>query len=282
MAKNCQGGKIFPEVFTQLNSGFLWGNGYDLAYQKCRQWLGGWASIEGEKINRVDLCADLEMTLPVLDVKKGIVTRARKKVDYTEIEHFTNGCRDTGYRIGQGDLMARIYNKSYEIKGSEKFWFKDIWERGGWDGQTDVTRIEYQARRPLLKSYKVSSYEEMITLLPDMWRYMTCDWLVVKEHNLDDSNHRRWRTSDMWETVQGIRNQFGECLGVLPYKRKEAKIEPLMAQIKGLIASEIAIDSLIRGEYHAKMLLRSKLNGYLDSEELARKVMERRGRYSNL
>jgi hypothetical protein len=51
--------------------------------------------VEGEKINRVDLCADLAMNLPRFDVTKEIVTRARKKVDYTQIEHYTYGRRDT-------------------------------------------------------------------------------------------------------------------------------------------------------------------------------------------
>lgn len=282
MAKNCQGGRIYPEVFTQLNSGYLWGNGYDTAYRNCRKWIGEWASIQGEKINRVDLCADLAMNLPILDIKKEIVTRARKKVDYTQIEHYINGCRDTGYRIGQGDLMARIYDKGYEIKGTEKYWFNDIWERGGWDGKSGVTRIEYQARRPYLKGYQINDYEEMTRLLPDIWRYMTCDWLVIKELNISDSNHRRWETSEMWKTVQSVGNQFGECMGVLPYKRKQAKIEPLMDQAKGLLVSVLAIDSQIRGEYHAKMRLRERINNWLDSEELEIKVFERRGRYANL
>ncbi len=71
-------------------------------------------------------------------------------------------------------------------------------------------------------------------------------------------------------------------MGVLPYKQKQAKIEPLMAQMKGLIASEVAIDSLIRGEYHAIMRLRKDLLDYLESQELRNKAIERRGRYAGM
>ncbi len=197
IARNCQSVRIYPEVFVQLNSCYLWGKGYDRAHNELKSWLNKWAMVEGEKVNRVDLCADLAMSLPILDVKRDIVTRARKKTDYTEIEHYTNGLHDTGYRLGSGNLLARIYDKGNEIKYSEKLWFPEIWKNGVWNGESEVTRIEFQARRPFLKEYSVNSYEELIERLPDMWRYMTYDWLEIKETNRRDSNHRRGKTSEM-------------------------------------------------------------------------------------
>ncbi len=95
LSQNCQGGRIYPEAFVQFGSGYLWGKGYNGAFNECKNWLNEWAMVEGEKINRVDLCADLAMNLPRFDVTKEIVTRARKKVDYTQIEHYTYGRRDT-------------------------------------------------------------------------------------------------------------------------------------------------------------------------------------------
>ena len=36
----------------------------------------------------------------------------------------------TGIRVGKGQpLMARIYNKTLEIKSSKKEWFREIWKR---------------------------------------------------------------------------------------------------------------------------------------------------------
>jgi hypothetical protein len=282
LARNCQGGRVYPETFFQFSSAYLWSKGYERAFKEAKGWLNEWAVIEGEKINRVDMCADLAIDLPRLDVTREIVTRARKKADYTQIEHYTHGRHDTGYRIGSGDLMARIYDKAYEIKGTEKVWFKDIWAAGGWDGESGVTRVEFQARRPFLKAYGVNSYEDLKQDMPDMWRYSTCDWLMIKEPNDNDSNHRRWQTSPMWQTVQEARSHFGECLGLLPWKTKQAKIEPLMAQLKGLMTSEVALDSLIRGEYFAKDQLKNKLNSYIDSQEFTNKVIEKRGKYASL
>jgi hypothetical protein len=38
---------------------------------------------------------------------------------------------------------------------------------------------------------------------------------------------------------------------------------------------------MVRGEYHAKMILRSKILDYLESETFRVKVLERRGRYAS-
>lgn len=283
LARNCQGGRVYPEAFVELNSSFLWREGHEGAYKKLREWLGEFAVIVGEKVNRVDVCVDLAIKLPRINMEKEIVTRAKNKVDYFQVEKYSKGKRDTGYRIGSGtSISARIYDKSYEIKNTEKLWFGDIWKLKGWDGKSDVTRVEFQNRRPILKEYGVNSYSDMVTLLPDMWRYLTGEWLVIKQANSNDSNNRRWETSVLWEAVQDAGSKFGQCLGVQRWKQKQAKIEPLMAQIKGLIASEVAIDSMIRGEYFAISRLQSEINSYLKSEEFFNKLLERRGRYGSM
>jgi hypothetical protein len=282
LAKDCYSGRVYPEVFAQLNSCYLWGKGYNRAFFNLKQWLGEWALIDSEKVNRVDLCVDLDFDLPDIDIKKEVVTRARKKVDYTQIEHYTNGLHDTGYRIGANEIMMRIYDKSYEMKSSEKYWFKDIWTPNGWDGKSNVTRVEFQNRRKYLKDFSVNSYDDMIKIIPDIWRVNTHEWLVLKERNNKDKNHRRWKTSELWEAVQEAGSQFGECLGVQRWKQKQAKLEPIEAQMKGLIVSQIALDSTVRGEYFAIGRLKEKMNEYLESPEFRRKLVERRGRYASM
>ena len=49
-------------------------------------------------------------------------------------------------------MLARIYNKSEEIKTTGKEWFKTIWLDNGWEGKKDVWRIEFQLRRKALGS----------------------------------------------------------------------------------------------------------------------------------
>jgi len=47
------------------------------AYKEFRNWLNALAVIDGEKINRADLCVDLSTNLPRIDVAQDVVTRAR-------------------------------------------------------------------------------------------------------------------------------------------------------------------------------------------------------------
>ena len=141
LAENCLGGRVLPEVFVQLNSAYLWGKGYERAYLELLEWVKKFAEIGSERINRVDLCVDLETKLPILDVKRDVVTRSRKKVDYFQAEHYTDGLRDTGYRFGSGGIMGRIYDKGYECQRA-KSWFYGVWKLGGYDGVSPVTRIE--------------------------------------------------------------------------------------------------------------------------------------------
>ncbi len=105
----------------------------------------------------------------------------------------------------------------------------------------ELPAVEYQARRPYLKDFNVNSYEDLIQRLPDMWRNMTGEWSVIKSPNKKDTNHRRWNYISLWQAVQEVGSQFGECLGVQRWKQKQAKIDPLMAQVEGLLASILAI-----------------------------------------
>jgi hypothetical protein len=282
LARDGQSGRVFPEVFAEFNSSYLWGKGYDRAYYEFKRWLDTIAVVVGEKVNRADPCVDIAVALPKIDVARDVVTRAVNRSDYCQVEHYTRGRRDTGYRIGGGDVMTRIYDKGREIMLSHKAYFLDIWRNGGWDGKSDVTRIENQVRRPYLKKYKVDSYADLVKFLPDIWRVITTERLVLKNPSETDSNHRRWKTSELWTVVQEACDYFGNCLGVQPWKQKQARTKPLIAQMEGLMASEVALDSGIRGEYHAIMRLKSIISRYLDSEEFRIKVLQRRGRYGNI
>jgi hypothetical protein len=245
-------------------------------------WLNAWALITGEKVNRVDPCTDLAVSLPRLDLSRDVVTRARKKVNYLQVEHYTHGRRDTGYRFGGRPVMARIYDKGYELTKSEKVWFHDVWRHGGWDGKSEVTRFEFQIGRPSLLEYRVDSYTDLTLLLPDIWRGMTTKYLALKEANSLDSNHRRWKTSALWSTVQSAGAHFGECLGVERWKQKHAKLEPMTLMLKGTIASIVALDSQIRGEHFAVLRLRSEITAFMESEEFHAKVLEKRGKYGSM
>ena len=39
LAEKCQCGRVLPEVFVQFNSAYLWGKGYEVAYNQLLAWV---------------------------------------------------------------------------------------------------------------------------------------------------------------------------------------------------------------------------------------------------
>jgi hypothetical protein len=123
VAREAKGGSVIPEVYMTFSSQDLWTNGLDGAVVTFRTWLSKWAVIAGTKISRADLCVDVAMEFPVIDIKNEIVSRARRKMRVNEverIEHHVECRHDTGYRFGASDLVGRLYDKTSEIKVSQK------------------------------------------------------------------------------------------------------------------------------------------------------------------
>jgi hypothetical protein len=70
---------------------------------------------------------------------KGVVTKAKAKRTHFVGDEFTLGRKFSGFFIGKGNpLLARIYNKTLEIKSTSKIWFRTIWKENDWDGIKDV------------------------------------------------------------------------------------------------------------------------------------------------
>ena len=106
-----------PSVLVQMKSAFIWSEGLIKAHQRVvdlMKWIYG-DGLEGEKISRVDLFADLQWSggFKETDIRR-FVTRAREKITYHD------GKRITGYKIGKGQLLARIYDKTHEARKSAK------------------------------------------------------------------------------------------------------------------------------------------------------------------
>jgi len=219
LAEKCLGGRILPEVFVALNASYLWGLGYDMAFNKLIKWIGSWAMVESERINRADMCVDLEVPLPDIDIRTELVTKAKTRVDYHQIEHYSSGMRDTGYRIGSGTVVGRIYDKRYEAIQSIKPWFIEVWKLGGYDGELPVTRVEGQFRRQFLKEMSVESYSDLIVRMPDIWRIFSTEFVTLRVPNTNDKNHRRWEVTNLWKTIQNATSKFGECRGIQRYKQ---------------------------------------------------------------
>ena len=240
IARKANRGTVYPEVYVTFRAEYLWREGYVGAVKDFEGWLATWAVIEGDKVSRCDLSMDVQTDLPEIDLTTEVTTRAGNKVDYYEgCEGYVSGRRRTGYTIGSGALRGRIYDKCEEIEKSQKEWFRDIWSANGWDGESIVTRVEFQARRDFLKEMSVGSFLSLCERLEDMWRYYTRDWLRIRVR-CGDSHRDRWPVAEWWQVIQGSSPVFGKAYGVLRNRQHEFKRGRMMKQLKGLLASILA------------------------------------------
>lgn len=220
-----------PSVYAQMKSGFIWGEGLILAYDRVWE-LMNWLyerRCEGEKVSRADLFADFDwpMGFDSQDVHK-FVTRARRKQTYHE------GSRFSGFTIGRGRLMARLYDKTLEMPKSQKEWLYELW---GVDREAMVWRLEYQLRREGLKRFEVEGFSDLLNHSQPMWDYLTGKWLTMRDG--DDKNVFRRPLTPFWQTVQRVRFDFEDMPTVaIPVMPKSGQTRThLTKQIAGMVRS---------------------------------------------
>lgn len=282
IAKEAWQGKVFPEVFVTFFSQYLWTEGTDGAVSKLTEWLNKWAVIKETRVSRYDLCIDLAMPLPEINLVKEVVTRARNKVEYdSPIERYITGRCTTGYKIGSGDLSARIYDKTAEIYVSQKEWFHDYWLEKGWDGKIPVTRCEFQFRRQFLKEMDVNSYEDLIERMADIWRYCTQDWLKICYPGTK-TNQSRWKVKEYWQFIQDNYTLFGQAWGVLRLKTRNIKYEHLMQLVRGAAVSAGANKANAHGIHVAMFQLKKDIDNILKSEDFKNDVIKRQSLIGNM
>ncbi|MCX6658787.1 MAG: hypothetical protein NTX81_00190 [Candidatus Bathyarchaeota archaeon] len=284
IAREARGGSIMPEVYVTFSSQNLWTKGLDGGAMTFKRWLSGWAVIKDTKISRVDLCVDLAMPFPKLDIQNEIVSRARSKVEYCElvkVEHYVSCRRDTGYKFGSGDLCARFYDKTFEVTVSQKEWMREVWMAEGWDGETLVIRYEFQCRRNFLKEMSVNTFEDLKERLADIWRYCTGDWLRVCDKG-STTNQSRWKSKDYWVLIQQSFSLFGQAYGVLRMKAEQVRYDHLFRQIRGCAVSGVAALGSGLGAARGIFKLRKDLLAMLQSEDFLTDVAKRRGAAANM
>lgn len=283
IAREARGGLVIPEVYVTFSSENLWTHGLDGAVIAFKRWLSRWAVSIESKVSRADLCLDVAMPFPEIDIKTEIVSRARKKrrVNEETIEHHVKCRRDTGYRFGAGDLVGRFYDKTSEVKVSQKEWMWEVWKVESWDGKTAVVRFEFQCRRNFLKEMSVNSFEDLKARLADIWRYCTNDWLRVCDKG-STTNQARWKPKDYWSLIQQNFSLFGKAYGVLRMKSKQVRYDHLMKQLRGCAVSAVASLGSGHGTAVAMFKLKDDLRRMLKSEDFITDVAKRQGAVANM
>lgn len=284
IAREAKGGSVLPEVYVTFSAPYLWLHGSTVAVNLLKRWLSKWALFTEDKVSRCDLCLDIEMKNPIIDLHKEIVTLAKHKGHYLkDLRGYMRGLHTTGYEFGKGNLVGRFYDKTLEILSSKKGWFRDIWIANGWDGVTPVTRVEFQMRRNFLKLFQINGYDDLEPAVGSIWRYCTNDWLRVCEPQKGKKNNHQHLLPPQkwWEFVQQSKCLFSEDVGLTPFKIKKPRYDALMAQGTGVLSSALALRASAVGMTEALFSFRKEINIWLKNE-LRGSAVSKIARFSNI
>ena len=98
------------------------------------------------------------------------------------------------------DLAARIYDKTAEVRRRGVSWLPDLWGTEGSD--PPVWKLEFKYRRAVLAEFILSSVDEVVASVQDLWRYGTEEWVSLRVPT-NHSVRRRWPVDPVWEEIRG-------------------------------------------------------------------------------
>lgn len=193
--------KSLPCLYVQISSEVLTLEGLEPATSELLKVVAELTQIiKHIHVSRVDVCIDFSTTTPINEISVGAwVTRSTKKDVYYAHNQLS------GWVIGQGgDLLARIYDKTLEIKSSHKLYFKSVWKEQGWSGSESVWRVEFQYKREVLSEMEVHTLGSLKERLNQLWQYATENWLRLTEPNPHDQTVTRWPIHPLWGKLQTV------------------------------------------------------------------------------
>jgi hypothetical protein len=187
-------GEALPVGYVQVGSEFLAYAGPEEAEKRARFVLASLGLVrDGETVSRADLFVDFIAPI-ALDAwpTQAWITRAAQVMQW-----WVNG-KPSGWTVGQGgDISARLYDKTLEIRTSSRAAYNYIlWADRGWNGE-QVYRLEVQLRRAVLKELGINTVTELVANQQRLWRYFTQDWLRLALPSADN-NRSRWATDPLW------------------------------------------------------------------------------------
>ncbi|TAL13841.1 hypothetical protein EPN95_04765 [Patescibacteria group bacterium] len=245
-----------PNFFVTFSSQALWRESAPLLHQRFLSWAEsvGYTQAKPESLSRIDYCFDYH--LPEMDFDEDCFkSRSTKDAQYRE-----NGKAQT-FSFGRGDIVLRVYDKVAEIEQqSEKSWFYVLWGR-----DSEVWRIEWQVRRPVLERFDIKTFKDFTENYGDLLRYLAEDHDTLRQRS-GDSNSSRWPLHPLWVDLQERIRELPH-MGILKVYGEQAALkdrENRIAQsVYGYLKRLAAIKCVQRGKesMSAEDALRELFNG---------------------
>jgi len=197
--------KSLPLAYVQISSEYLTHAGIEKAEEGLRHIVNSLGVVdEPANISRVDLYADFcaDCAMDAFEPLRDWVTRVE-----TMSLHYSYG-RFSGWSFGSGgDIVASLYDKTLEVeKKSHKFYLHELWKAAGWDGEAQVWRMEFEAKRNALVSLQLPKLSHLLPNQAALWRYLTENWLRLTVPTESDSNRARWNNHPLWDFIAAAFN----------------------------------------------------------------------------
>lgn len=239
-----------PSVGVELRALYLWQRGAEEAARQAQAVADALTRppLPGDellRVSRIDLAVDFQGWLPTLEDEARFVTRAADRAMHKQRRAFT------GFMFGRGVLAARLYDKTREIKRSDKGWFRQIWARSpGYDPRAPVWRLEFQVKREALRAMKaradvgepvaIDTWPDSLAHARALWRLMASRWLALR---LPRTRETRQRLTPEWEALHALGFADGPWAGTDADLYREARLagsERTTAQLAGYLARGFA------------------------------------------
>ncbi len=188
-----------PVAFVQLASEPLTQYGVPSVETTLRRVLSKLCAVsDGPFISRIDICVDFATVFDFESVpRQHWLSRGKKYSSHAENGQFT------GITIGLGGNVAfRLYDKTQEIRVSQKLWFEDLWLDCGWDGVTPVWRAEFEVKRDALAQFAATKLDDTNVLCARLWPYLTGNWVRLATPSDTDKTRSRWQPHPVWQAIQ--------------------------------------------------------------------------------
>ncbi len=187
-----------PLAHVQIGSEVLTCAGLDATTDALRQVVEELAGNPCEpSISRVDLCVDFLTDSDLEAIPRDHwITRSTSRAQYYD------GGQFSGYVFGQGGpVSCRIYDKTLELKKSNKYYLHTMWQAGGWNEEAKVWRIEFQLRNTVLREFHIRTLDDLKANMNSLWDYCTGKWLKLCVPSSSNVNQSRWPLDPRWHTL---------------------------------------------------------------------------------
>jgi len=245
-----------PSVYVRLNSLFILENGVESAVEKVRNFVSSnFGKIKEEKVSKVEIYCDLVGANLTREDYDKFVSKAGHRAIYEENGKFT------GFTFGKGDIIGKVYLKTEEIKVHHKDYMYEMWDDVK-EGE-EVWRIEFELNRKILREFGVESFDDFKQVKGDIWRYLTEEWLSMRE--LDNENTTLRTRTLFWEKVMGVREFFGSVTGKVREKKRESDLWKNISVIKGCTTTIGAI-RFSEGNFVSLKEIRKEIDFFVDKQ----------------